>query len=276
MLPSAPRNTRSSWIIAVALVVLTAAVYAQVVRFEFTNFWDDDLFVTKNLSVQEGISWKGVRWAFTTTHGQLWQPAVWLSLMVDAEIYGLNPAGFHLTNLLLHIANTLLLFGLLTAMTGSPRRSGFVAALFALHPLHVESVAWVTERKDVLSTFFWMLTLWAYWGYTRRPGVRRYLLVAGCFGAALLSKPMAVTLPVVMLLLDYWPLGRQLFSPSLVGGDFHPHPCPWSPSAPPEAGKPPPSPPQTGGIFDRGRDIKGDQRFFSLWQRGSEGDLTPR
>jgi len=111
----------------------------------------------------------------------------------------LNPAGFHLTNLLLHIANTLLLFGLLTAMTGSPRRSGFVAALFALHPLHVESVAWVTERKDVLSTFFWMLTLWAYWGYTRRPGVRRYLLVAGCFGAALLSKPMAVTLPVVGL-----------------------------------------------------------------------------
>ena len=213
MFSSAPKNGRVFWIIGLGLLGITAAVYAQVVRFEFVDFWDDQLFVTRNLSVQNGLSWEGIWWAFVTTHGSLWHPFVWLSLMLDAQIYGLNPWGFHLTNLALHLANTLLLFGLLTKMTGSWWRSGFVAALFALHPLHVESVAWVTERKDLLSAFFWMLTLWAYWGYTRRGGVCRYLLVAVCFGAALLSKPMAVTLPVVMVLLDYWPLRRHLFSP---------------------------------------------------------------
>jgi tetratricopeptide (TPR) repeat protein len=193
--------------------VLTAAVFGQVARFEFVEFWDDNLFVTKNLPVQRGITWEGLQWAFLTTHGYLWHPAVWLSLMLDAEIYGLNPAGFHLTNLALHLANTFLLFSLLTAMTGALWRSVFVAALFALHPLHVESVAWVTERKDVLSALFWMLTLWAYTRYARKSTVRRYVPVAVCFVAALLSKPMAVTLPVVMLLLDYWPLGRQGLSP---------------------------------------------------------------
>jgi hypothetical protein len=231
MLPNSHSKGRAFWIIAAALLVLTAAVYAPALSFEFVEFWDDGLFVTKNLPVQRGITWKGVQWAFITTHGYLWHPAVWLSLMLDAEIYGLNPAGFHLTNLVLHLANILLLFGLLAAMTGSAWRSGFVAALFALHPLHVESVVWVSERKDVLSTLFWMLTLWAYWRYTRRPKLGRYLLVAGGFCAALLSKPMAVTLPVVMLLLDYWPLGRHFFSPAVMGGRA------TSVSPPPAGGK---------------------------------------
>jgi len=271
MLSSAPRNGMAFWMIAVALVALTAAVYGQAVRFEFVEFWDDNLFVTKNLPVQRGITWKGIQWAFTTAHGNLWHPAVWLSLMLDAETYGLNPAGFHLTNLTLHLANTLLLFGLLTAMTGSPWRSGFVAALFALHPQHVESVAWVTERKDLLSTFFWMLTLWAYWSYTRRPGVGRYLLVAGGFCAALLSKPMAVTLPVVMVLMDYWPLGRPLRSPPRpsshrLRGDTKPSSSPpagkkTKSNSPPLAGGKtnPSSPPLVGGD-------KGEGGFSALWR----------
>jgi len=228
MLPDPPGKTWETWVIALALAVLTAAVYAQVTGFEFTSY-DDDLYVTENRFVQEGLGWAGVRWAFTTTHGDLWHPGAWISLMLDAEIYGLNPGGFHLTNLILHIANTLLLFGLLARMTGAVWQSAFVAALFALHPLHVESVAWISERKDVLSTFFWMLALWAYLAYAKSPGLQRYLLVALCFGAALLCKPMAVTLPVVMLILDYWPLGRWKKAGSFARGRhfFSAHLRPW-------------------------------------------------
>jgi 4-amino-4-deoxy-L-arabinose transferase-like glycosyltransferase len=132
----------------------------------------------------------------------------WLSFILDYELYGLNAGGYHLTNLLLHLANTLLLFLVLKRMTGALYRSAFVAALFALHPLHVESVAWVTERKDVLSTLFWMLTLWAYGRYVDRPSLHRYLLALLAFSLGLMAKPMLVSLPFVLLLLDYWPFDR--------------------------------------------------------------------
>jgi hypothetical protein len=134
-----------------------------------------------------------------------------LSLILDYELYGLNPLGYHLTNLLLHLLNTLLLFLVLKRMTGSIWRSAFVASLFALHPLNVESVAWATERKNVLSTTFWMLTMWTYVLYVERPVIVRYVLVFLCFALGLMSKPMLVTLPFVLLLLDYWPLGRFQF-----------------------------------------------------------------
>ena len=189
---------------------------------EFINF-DDDAYVYDNPQVKAGLTLKGVIWAFTTTHMGNRHPLTWLSHMLDCEFYGLNPGAHHLTSLLFHIANTLLLFWVLKRMTGRLWPSSFVAALFALHPLHVESVAWVAERKDVLSTFFWMLTLWTYVRYTERPGLNRYLLVILFFVLGLLSKPMLVTLPFVLLLLDYWPLGRFSFGR---GGVNPPNPKP--------------------------------------------------
>jgi hypothetical protein len=145
---------------------------------------------------------------YRTKHASNWHPLTWLSHMLDMNLYGLNPGGHHLTNLFFHLANTLLLFWVLKWMTGALWRSGFVALLFALHPLHVESVAWVAERKDVLSTFFWMLTMGAYVHYVHQRSLKRYLLVFFFFTLGLMSKPMLVTLPFVLLLLDYWPLGR--------------------------------------------------------------------
>src|SRR5208282_1193673 len=165
-------------------------------------------YVSENADVSGGLTWHGVWWAFTTGAAANWHPLTWLSHMLDVQLYGAAPGPHHLTNLLFHIANTLLLFGLLHRMTGALGRSAFVAGLFALHPLHVESVAWVAERKDVLSTLFWMLTLWAYVEYVRRPGLRRYGAVLLFFALGLMAKPMLVTLPFVLLLLDYWPLGR--------------------------------------------------------------------
>jgi len=149
-----------------------------------------------------------ISWAFTTTYADFWHPLTWLSLMLDYRLYGLNAGGYHVTNLIFHILSTLLLFALFHRMTRDLWKSAFVAAFFALHPLHVESVAWVSERKDVLSAFFWMLTLYLYVWYTERPAVKRYLLVLCAFVLALTSKPMVVTLPVIMILLDYWPLKR--------------------------------------------------------------------
>lgn len=188
-------------------------VFWQSADHEFVNF-DDELYVTRNSHVQAGLTYQGLVWALTTTHVGNWHPLTWLSHMLDCELYGLNPGGHHFTNLLLHIANTLLLFMVLKRMTGALRRSAFVAALFALHPLHVESVAWVAERKDVLSTFFWMLTMGVYVRYVERPGLNRYLLVLLSFALGLMAKPMLVTLPFVLLLLDYWPLGRFQFRQS--------------------------------------------------------------
>jgi Flp pilus assembly protein TadD len=197
---------RTFWV-GVVLVVLTVAVYGQTVQQGFISFDDDD-YITNNPVVQQGLTWEGVLWAFSAPHVYNWHPLTWLSHMLDVQLFGLDAGGHHLMSLLFHLANTLLLFIVLRSMTGALWRSGFVAALFALHPLHVESVAWVAERKDVLSTLFWMLTLWCYVAYVRKPGLRRYWPVLLCFALGLLAKQMAVTLPFVLLLLDYWPLKR--------------------------------------------------------------------
>jgi tetratricopeptide (TPR) repeat protein len=205
--------------------VATLFLFWPVQNSEFINL-DDDIYVYDNPQVKAGLSLNGVIWAFTTMHMGNWHPLTWLSHMLDCELYGLNPGPHHVTSLLFHIANTLLLFWVLRRMTGRLWPSSFVAALFALHPLHVESVAWVAERKDVLSTFFWMLTLWAYLHYVEEPGFTRYLLAILFFALGLLSKPMLVTLPFVLLLLDYWPLGRFSFGQ---GGVYSSNPNP-SPS----------------------------------------------
>jgi protein O-mannosyl-transferase len=191
----------------IALAVVTLAVFWQVNQYGFVKF-DDDVYVTENSNIQSGITPEGVRWAFSTTYADFWHPLTWLSLMFDYQLHGLNAGGYHLTNLILHIMSALLLFWLFNRMTGAIWRSAFVAALFTLHPLHVESVAWIAERKDVLSAFFWMLTLCLYVYYTEKPAIRKYLLVLFCFACALMSKSMVVTLPIVMILLDYWPLDR--------------------------------------------------------------------
>jgi Tfp pilus assembly protein PilF len=188
-------------------------VYASLGHHGFVSFDDGD-YVSENPIVARGLTWHGVWWAFTTGYASNWHPLTWLSHMLDVQLYGLDPGPHHLTNEFFHIVNTLLLFGLLQRMTGALGRSAFVAGLFAVHPLHVESVAWVAERKDVLSTLFGILTLWAYVAYARRPGVRRYLAVLLLFALGLMAKPMLVTLPFVMLLLDFWPLGRLTQGPN--------------------------------------------------------------
>ena len=201
---------RQKLIVYLALTVVTFAVFWQVNRFDFINF-DDPVYVTENSYIQSGITLAGIRWALSTTHAEFWHPLTWLSLMLDYQLVGLNAGGYHITNLILHILSALLLFWLFNRMTGAIWKSAFVAAFFAVHPLHVESVAWIAERKDVLSAFFWMLTLCLYVYYTEKPVIKRYLPVVSCFVLALLSKPMVVTLPVIMILLDYWPLKRFEF-----------------------------------------------------------------
>ncbi|MCX6538876.1 MAG: tetratricopeptide repeat protein [Acidobacteria bacterium] len=200
------QDGRVAWI-AVALAATTVAVFAPVWSYEFVS-WDDPWYITNNPHVLGGLTWPNVVWAFTTGGDFYWHPLTWLSHMLDVSLYGVDAGRHHLTNLLLHVANTLFLFALLRQMTGARWRSAFVAALFAVHPLHVESVAWVAERKDVLSTFLWMVTLGAYLRYVRMPGWGRYLAVLGAFALGLAAKPMIVTLPLVLLLLDVWPLGR--------------------------------------------------------------------
>lgn len=190
------------------LLILTIIVtYWQVKNFDFVNF-DDPVYVTANPKVQSGLTIDGVTWAFTTFCAGNWHPLTWLSHMLDCELYGLNPMGHHWTSLQIHLTNTLLLFFILQYMTGALWRSAFVAALFALHPLHVESVAWVSERKDVLSTFFGMLTILAYIRYVKKRNLFRYFLVFMLLSLGLMAKPMLVTLPFVLLLLDFWPLER--------------------------------------------------------------------
>ena len=189
------------------LAAATLAAYWQVLGHDFVNY-DDNLYVTDNAQVQTGLTPRGLLWAFTTTDAANWHPMTWLSHMTDCAIFGLDPSGHHLTNLLFHIANSLLLFWFLKQTTHALGRSLIVAALFALHPLHVESVAWISERKDVLSGFFWLLATLAYIGYAERPNARRYALVLLLFVCGLLAKPMVVTLPLVLILMDYWPLGR--------------------------------------------------------------------
>ncbi len=209
------------FLIGFCLIVAILVVFWQVKECGFVSF-DDYVYVVDNPSVRGGLTFKNLIWAFTTIHASNWHPLTWLSHMLDCELYGLNPGRHHLTNVLFHIANTLLLFLVLKRMTGALWRSSFVAALFALHPLHVESVAWVSERKDVLSTLFWMLTMLTYVWYTQKPKLDRYLLVLLSLALGLLSKPMLVTLPFVLLLLDYWPLGRFPFRQR--NGHRYPHP----------------------------------------------------
>jgi tetratricopeptide (TPR) repeat protein len=193
--------------IYLVLTLTTTAVFYQVCTYDFVNY-DDPVYVYENPNIQAGITPKAIKWAFTTGYFANWYPLTWLSHMLDWQLFGPKAGGHHLTNLIFHIANTLLLFIVLKQMTHRLWPSAFVAALFALHPLHVESVAWVAERKDVLSTFFWMLTMWAYLRYVKHPGVARYLLTLFTFALGLMAKPMLVTLPFVLLLLDYWPLAR--------------------------------------------------------------------
>lgn len=201
-------RTRSREIsVCLLLIVATLAVYWQVGNHEFINY-DDHEYVIENRFVKKGFSLDGISWVFTATHATNWHPLTWLSHMLDCQLFGLKAGMHHLTSLLLHIANSILLFLVFRRMTGALWNSAFVAALFALHPLHVESVAWVAERKDVLSTFFWLLTMWSYAWYVSRPGINRYLLVLLFFIMGLMSKPMVVTLPFVLMLLDFWPLGR--------------------------------------------------------------------
>lgn len=191
----------------VLLVLMAVVVYLPAVRNGFVNY-DDQLYVTDNGFTQMGLTWAGTVWAFRTMHGSNWMPLTWLSHSLDVQLFGLDPAGHHAMSLVLHVASTLILFSALRRMTGATARALVVAALFAVHPLHVESVAWVAERKDVLSGFFWMAALWMYAAYTRRPGVVRYLGVTVLFVLGLMAKPMVVTLPCALLLLDGWPLGR--------------------------------------------------------------------
>jgi tetratricopeptide (TPR) repeat protein len=203
--------------ICVALVAITWLVYGQTLHHEFVNYDDED-YVTTNAQVSRGVTLEGIVWAFTSVHSANWHPLTWISHMVDCQLYGLNAGGHHLTSLLLHAVNAILLFFLLRQMTGAFWRSAFVAALFAVHPLRVESVAWVSERKDLLSGLFFLLTLMAYVRYTRAPDRMRYLLVLFLGACGLMSKPMLVSLPLVLLLLDYWPLQR-LPSLSLASAD---------------------------------------------------------
>jgi tetratricopeptide (TPR) repeat protein len=199
-------RAKAFWV-SLALIAINLAVYAPLWHYGFLRY-DDPLYVYQNSIVSQGLTWRGVSWAVTTYHTGNWFPLTWISHMLDVQIYGLNAGGHHVTNIILHIASTLLLFGVLHRMTGALRPSLFVAALFSLHPLQVESVAWVSERKNVLSTFIWMLTAYEYVRYVRRPHFGRYVLVLLLYACGLMAKPMLVTLPFTLLLLDVWPLGR--------------------------------------------------------------------
>jgi protein O-mannosyl-transferase len=195
-------------LLAILLAAGTMALYAPAVRNGFVNFDDPD-YVTRNAHVLQGITWANLKWAFGTDNpADNWHPLTWISHMLDVQMYGTNPAGHHLTNVLWQTLDVVILFLLLERATAFPLRSAAVAALFALHPLNVESVAWIAERKTVLCMFFFLLTLWAYGWYVRKPGVGRYLSVFLLFVLALMSKLMVISLPCTLPLLDYWPLQR--------------------------------------------------------------------
>ena len=204
---------RRSWFVILLLAIVTAAVYARVGGHEFV-LYDDPDYILDNPHVRAGLTWESVQWAFGNLHGTItyWHPLTWLSHMLDVQLFGLNPGPHHLVNVLFHIINAALVFLVVQRMTGAFWRSAAVAALFALHPLQVDTVAWVTERKNVLSGMFWLLTLGAYARYAERPGAGRYLLMLLFFVLGLLCKPVLVTLPCVLLLLDFWPLRRFTFA----------------------------------------------------------------
>jgi len=212
-----PRRQATVWG-SFFLVLITGILYGPVRNFPFINF-DDDVYVSKNVHVRPGLNAGTVSWSLTATAASNWHPLTWLSHALDCQIFGLNPGGHHLTNLLLHCINVVLLYLLLKVATGKPGRSLLVAALFALHPINVESVAWIAERKNLLSTMFFFLCLGAYGWYANKPGLGRWLVVAGAFILGLASKPMVVTLPFVLLLLDYWPLRRWKVPPQRMTRD---------------------------------------------------------
>jgi len=208
------RRIRQTWLICLGLALAVLAAYAPVFSAGFITY-DDPVFVTANPHVRGGLSWAGFIWAFTTCDASIWHPLTWLSYLVDSQLYGVNPAGFHVTNVLLHLANSILLFLLLQRMTSAQWPSALVAALFALHPLHIESVAWISERKDVLSTLFWMLAVGSYVRYVEDSALKGpkaktfYIGSIVLFALGLMAKPMLVTLPLILLLLDFWPLRRR-------------------------------------------------------------------
>ena len=205
--PETSHDGKRDGLLLGGIILLTAFAFAQVSHFDFINL-DDDSYVTANAMVQKGLTSEGIAWAFKTTEVGNWQPLTWLSHMLDTQLFGMRPGPRHMMSLTLHELAAAALFLFLMRITGSRWRSAFVAILFALHPLHVESVAWISERKDVLSGLMWLLALDAYTRYARQPAWTRYLLVVLCFVLGLMSKPMVVTLPLILLLLDYWPLGN--------------------------------------------------------------------
>ena len=209
--------------LCILLAVLVLWAFAPAISGSFLSY-DDDAYVVSNVHVNTGLSWDNIAWSFAHGYASNWHPLTWISHMLDCQVYGLQPWGHHLTNVLLHTVNTLLVFLVWWRMTGALWRSFLVAALFGLHPAHVESVAWISERKDVLSALFWMLTLWAYVGYVKRHESRDpkfrlfYGLTLVFFMLGLLSKPMTVTLPCVLLLLDFWPLPYSALNSVVMAG----------------------------------------------------------
>lgn len=224
---------RSEIVITIGLTVLTLVSFARVCQNELIDF-DDNVYISDNKHVFLGLTWANVVWAWTTFHAGYWQPLTWMSLQLDAQVLGHHAWGYHLTNLGLHLANVLLLYFLLRRLTGALWASAIAAAFWAVHPLRVESVAWATERKDVLSTFFGLLAIWAYHSWVLRPDLIRYLAVLGWFTLSLLAKPMMVTLPCLLLLLDFWPLRRLRLPGALEATAFDPAPTTgnWPPAAP--------------------------------------------
>ena len=201
------RLERADLVILLGLAIMTFAIYAQVIGHQFITL-DDPTYIQENPMVNRGVTLRGLAWAFTTFHATNWHPLTWISHMIDCQLFGTNAGRHLLVNALIHVANTLLIFWFLLRTTHARWPSALVAALFALHPLHVESVAWASERKDTLSTFFGLLSLIAYVRYAKAPSISRYAWVAITLALGLLAKPMLVTWPFVMLLLDYWPLGQ--------------------------------------------------------------------
>jgi len=202
-----PTIDRPTLVFSLLLFAAVLASYSSIIHNQFLDY-DDNEYITNNAHVKAGLTWANVQWAFSTSEEANWHPLTWLSHELDSELFGLNPVGHHVVNVLLHAVNAVLLFLLLQSATGFRWRSLMVAALFALHPINVESVAWAAERKNVLSMLFFLLALYAYGRYARRPGLGRYIAVAGFFVLSLLAKPQAITFPFLLLLWDYWPLDR--------------------------------------------------------------------
>jgi hypothetical protein len=206
-IPDRQTIDRRTLVFSLLLFAAVLASYSSIIHNQFLDY-DDNEYITNNAHVKAGLTWANVQWAFSTSEEANWHPLTWLSHELDSELFGLNPVGHHVVNVLLHAVNAVLLFLLLQSATGFRWRSLMVAALFALHPINVESVAWAAERKNVLSMLFFLLALYAYGRYARRPGLGRYIAVAGFFVLSLLAKPQAITFPFLLLLWDYWPLDR--------------------------------------------------------------------